>query len=194
MDGDQNTLSRHKGIDILLDEYRALYSLLAFRLTAIEKRVPITGAALYTVVGSVPSLEPIARTLLLLAMPPAAVWFLRTTISHARAKQDIKLRLVEVERQVNALVGAELLTFQSAHPSTGREVAGRSGQDSVRAVYFGTIGLLAACAFLVATVGVIDLVPARFYFGILGASAGMLTFDLLFIRHYRAPTAKAPPV
>lgn len=192
MDGDQDTQVRLKRIDILLDEYRALYSLLAFRLAAIEKRVPITGVALYTVAGSVPSLEPIARSLLLLAMPTAAVWFLRTTISHIRAKQDIKLRLIEVEHHVNEMAGEELLKFQSVHPSTGRDVAGRSGQDSVLAVYFGTIGLLAVCAFLVATIGLIDAVPPRVYFGILGASAATLTFDVLFIRHYRSLIARVP--
>lgn len=192
MNDDQGSPLRFKHIDILLDEYRALYDLLAFRLAAIEKRVPLTGAALYAVLGSVSALEPVARTLVLLAMPPAAVWFLRTTIGHARAKQDVKLRLIAIESHVNDLAGDDLLNFQTGHPSRGREVAGRSGQDSVLAVYFGTIGLLAACAFLVATIGLADTIPPRIYFGVLGASAATLTYDVRFIRQYRAGPSKPP--
>lgn len=173
-------------IDILLDEYRALYALLAIRLNAMEKRIPVTGAALYAVVGSLPALEPTARTLMLLMLPAAAVWFLRTTISHARSKQDVKLRLIEVEQHVNTLVGEELLAFQSRHPSARREVAGRSGQDSVLAVYFGAMGLLAACGFVAASTGLSQTVSPRVYFGILGAAAATLTWDLVFVRSYRS--------
>lgn len=192
MHGDQGAPVRFRHIDILLDEYRVLYDLLTFRLAAIEKRVPISGAALYAVLGSVSALEPVARTLALLVMPPAAVWFLRTTISHVRAKQDVKLRLIAIEAHVNDLAGDDLLTFQSGHPSRGREVAGRSGQDSVLAVFFGATGLLAACAFLVATVGLVETIPPRIYFGILGASAATLTYDVLFIRQYRSVHSKTP--
>lgn len=191
MHDDQGSPLRFKHIDILIEEYRALYDLLAFRLAAIEKRVPITGAALYALLGSVPALEPLARTLVLLVMPPAAVWFLRTTMSHARAKHDVKLRLIAIENHVNDLAGDDLLTFQSAHPSRGREVAGRSGQESFLTVYFGALGLLAACAFIVAVVG-IESVPPVIYFGALGASAATLTYDMLFIRAYRSDQAKSP--
>lgn len=180
-------------IDILLDEYRALYALLAIRLGAMEKRIPVTGAALYAVVGSVPALEPIARTLLLLMLPAGAVWFLRTTISHARAKQDVKLRLIEVEQHVNSLVGEELLSFQSRHPSARREVAGRSGQDSVLAVYVGSLGLLAACGFVAASVGLGHTIPLWVYFGALGGTAAMLTWDIVFIQSYRSSPPSSSP-
>ncbi len=194
MDNDDPRGLLRTHIDILLDEYRALYALLAIRLGAMEKRIPITGAALYTVVVSVPALEPIPRTLLLFMLPAAAVWFLRTTTSHARAKQDVKLRLIQVEQHVNSLVGEELLAFQSRHPSAGREVAGRSAQDSVLAVYFGSLGLLAACGFVAATVGLSHTIPLWVYFGILGGTAAMLTWDIVFIRSYRSssPTSSSP--
>src|SRR5262245_16845632 len=118
-------------IQVLLEEYRALYSLLVFRLSAMEQRLPVLTGLLSGLLGG-SSLVPIeGRPLVFLGLPLALLRVLHSTLVHARSKQDVKIRLDEIERTVNHLVGASLMTFQSGHPSRGLVVAGRTGRDLI---------------------------------------------------------------
>lgn len=142
---------------LLVEEYRALYTLLTFRLAAIDQRLPLVSGALLTFVASVPAIEPRSRLLALLLVPAAAVWIHRTTILHARSKEDLLRRIDEIESHLNALACEELLVFQSRHPNRNRSVSGRSGMGSVRAVLVA--GLVASA--LAAVLFVLEVDPQR---------------------------------
>lgn len=133
---------------VVFEEYRALYTLLVFRLGTMEQRLPIIAAILSATLGGTSALPPQVQSLIFIALPPALIWFLRTTVGHARSKHDIKTRIDEIERHVNRVMGAELLAFQSRHPSRGRVTAGRSGRELVLSVYFAALALLAGCVAL----------------------------------------------
>jgi hypothetical protein len=134
-------------LSVLLEEYRALYSMLIFRLGAIEQRVPATWAVLTASVGGSALMPASAGPLVQVAIPLIAVGFFRSTLAHARSKHDIKLRIDEIEREVNRLAKRRLLAFQSEHPSRGTSVGGRSGRQAVFSVFLGTLALLAGCAW-----------------------------------------------
>lgn len=118
---------------IQLEEYRVLYGLLALRVQAIERRVPLIGASLAGIVATISNVAPEGRAFLFWSIPVALIWFVRTTISHTRSLEDLLRRIEEIERAVNARVKAELLAFQSSHPSRGVFVGGRTSGESILA-------------------------------------------------------------
>src|SRR6185295_4607858 len=90
-------------IQVLLEEYRALYSLLVFRLGAMEQRLPALTGFLSALLGG-SSIVPIeGRPLVFVGLPIALLRLVHSTLAHARSKQDVKLRLDEIERVVNHL-------------------------------------------------------------------------------------------
>ena len=133
---------------ILLEEYRALYALAQFRMGSLERRAPIAGAMLSAFLGSATILPPEASLVFLLGLPMALLWFVRTTVIHAKSFADILRRIEAIERQVNAKAGEDLLLFQSTHPSRTIAVGGRIGREVTRSVAIGCLMLLAGCAYL----------------------------------------------
>lgn len=143
-------LGNRDRVHVLIEEYRALYGLLSFRLAAVDQRLPIVGGALTAVLGSVSALPDDSQLGVLLAMPVALAWLLRMTVYHARSKEDVLRRIDEVERQVNQIAGEELLAFQSRHPSRQRTISGRTGMGTVSSVLsFCLAGLLGCVALMV---------------------------------------------
>lgn len=130
----RKTLDSAARISILLEEYRALYTLAEFRMSSLDKRVPIGSAALVTFLGGVSLLDTPAMLSLMAALPLVLYWYLFTTIGHARSFEDVLRRIEAIERKINALAGATLLSFQSTHPSRGLHVGGRTGAFAVRSV------------------------------------------------------------
>ncbi len=107
---------------ILLEEYRALYTLALFRMSSLERRVPIGVGALAAFLASTLVLPPEGQLVLLVALPISLIWLLRTTIKHVRSFEHAIRRIEEIEVAINTLVGMPLLLFQSSHPSRGRNV------------------------------------------------------------------------
>jgi hypothetical protein len=140
--------TRRQKIDLLLEEYRVLYTLVPFRMTSLDRRVPIATAALATFLGSIAAVPPASQAIFLIGLPLAQVWLVRTTVNHARSFEDVLRRIDEIERRVNELAGEELLVFQSRHPSSGRATGGRTGMETVWTVYTTALLMLAACVYL----------------------------------------------
>jgi hypothetical protein len=137
-------------VRVALEEYRALYGLVIYRMTSLDRRIPAVGGALAAFLGSVAVLPPEGRFVFLLAIPLAAVWYVRTTVNHARSFEDVLRRIAELERTINAAVGCSIVRFQSQHPSSGRAVGGRTGAETTMAVYVTSMTLLTACVYLFA--------------------------------------------
>jgi membrane protein implicated in regulation of membrane protease activity len=135
-------------VRVLLEEFRALYGLLSFRLAAVERSLPVAGGTLAAILSGSPTLPIEVRRVVLLAMPAALLWLLRTTCAHARSKEDVLRRIDEIERQVNQLAGEELLVFQSRHPNRRRVVAGRSGGTTVLGALGFSLTGVTACAWM----------------------------------------------
>ncbi|XHC26531.1 MAG: hypothetical protein ACFHWZ_16935 [Phycisphaerales bacterium] len=138
-------------VDVLLAEYGTMYALAEFRMNSLDRRVPGAGAALVAFLGGVPAVPQSTAWLLLVVIPASLIWFLRTTVNHARSFEDAIRRIEEIERQLNALVGESLLRFQSTHPSKGRAVGGRTGAETVFAVLLASFILLGASSVLATT-------------------------------------------
>ncbi len=135
-------------LDALFEEYGALYGLVTFRMSALDRRMPVTAGAITAVIGGLDAVGPDAQLLLLLGTPLALVWFVRTTVNHARSFEDVLRRIEEIERTVSALLGVPgLIRFQSRHPSRRGFVGGRTGRESVSAVVATTLVLLAAAMY-----------------------------------------------
>lgn len=145
------SVSLETRIQILLEEYRALYSLLTFRLTAMDRRLPAIGGTLAAVLGSTTAMPDPTRLAFLLGLPVALLWLFLSTVQLARSKEDHVRRIDEIERLVNGLVGEELLAFQSRHPTKAAYPGGRTGFGSVLAVLSGCLIMLAACLYTVET-------------------------------------------
>jgi hypothetical protein len=139
---DRPLLSTTERVGVLVEEYRVLYSLVTFRMTALDRRVVLAWAAVGAFLASYAALGDLARQGLLLALPLAVLWLNRTTVGHAKSFEDVLRRIDEIERMVNRAAGEELLAFQSRHPSRGRAVGGRTGEETVRTVYATSIVLL----------------------------------------------------
>lgn len=144
------TLPVRDQINILLEEYRALYGLAAYRLSSLEGRVPVFGAALTAFVGSVAVIPPGLQMVVLFALPIVCFWFVRTTVNHARSLEDVLRRVDEIECAINLRAGDELLRFQSSHPSRGKATGGRIGTGTVHISLVTTLLLLGACNYLLA--------------------------------------------
>ncbi len=142
---------------VLLKEYDALYQLVIFRMTSLDRRAPIAGATLAASLATGAVLPSEVRTLFLIALPAALIWFLRTTVNHARSFEDVLARLAEIERAVNERAGAELLVFQSRHPSRSIAVGGRTGRETVNAVFVTCVILLLSAVYLTHTYTALSL-------------------------------------
>lgn len=134
-------------IPILLEEYRQLYELVRFRLAALDQRVPLAGAALIGTLAGIGSLATTIQPVFLVALPLSLLWWLPTTIAHARSFEDALRRIETIEGEVNRLCGKDLLTFQSSHPGR-KQVGGRTGQQTVQAVLTASAIILGACGLL----------------------------------------------
>ncbi len=140
-------LSGKERVDVVLEEYRALYGLLRFRLSAMDQRLPFAGGVLIGVLSGLSSLPVDMARVLLLALPVAIVWLAQMTVVHARSKGEVKARIVQIEWRINEIAGESLLEFQSRHP--GRcHVGGRTGMATVVAVVTFCLTMLAACGYL----------------------------------------------
>ncbi len=166
----------HPHIALLLEEYRAVYGLVTLRINALDRRVPGVGATLAAFLGGVTVLPSTAQLLVLFGLPIALVWYFRSVITHAQAFEDAVRRIDQIERDVNDLAGAELLRFQSRHPSRSRP-GGRTGRGTIQAVFAMCLLLLLACGLVGAAADIgdpilmsltIELVAIA---GILGARA-----------------------
>lgn len=192
-----DAVSLETRIHILLEEYRTLYSLLTFRLSAMDRRLPIAGGALWAVLSAATSLPPDSMLALLLGLPAAMLWLLSTTVQLARSKEDHLRRIDEIERMVNVLVGEELLVFQSRHPNKAAYPAGRTGFGMVLAVLTACLAMLAATAYLAIGSAHSFPVPWRPAYGAyVAVSTGTMLWQVLRLRRYRyrRPATEHPPV
>jgi hypothetical protein len=137
-------------LQCLLEEYRAMYGLAAFRMASLDRRVPVAGATLTISLAGVAAIPREASMIVLLGLPLALVWLLRTTINHARSFEDALRRIEQIEKQINTLVGREVMTFQSSHPSRGRHAGGRTSRETIGAVVIIAVILLAGCGYMFA--------------------------------------------
>tara|TARA_R110000782_G_scaffold102483_5_gene189514 strand:- start:17259 stop:17831 length:573 start_codon:yes stop_codon:yes gene_type:complete len=171
-------------ITVLLAEYHALYRLAEFRMGALDRRVPAAGAAIVAFLGSVPLLPERAGMIVLVAIPISVVWFVRTTINHARSLEDLLRAIEAAERAINRAAGTPLLAFQSNHPSRGKAVGGRTGFETVSAVGLAAAVLIGACAYLADTPGSATAVSIL-YMGYLVSMAGSILRWLVLWKRYR---------
>lgn len=178
-------LAQQEKVELLMQEYQALYALVTFRNSSMERRVPIAGATLAAFLGAVTVLPMEARVIYLLGLPIALLFFLRTTINHARSVEDALRRIEEIEHWVNAYADEELLTFQSTHPSRLRVVGGRTGRESVRAVFVTCILMLAACVFLFHQMATVPSPLPVLYDVFVAVSALLLVYYVVQLREYR---------
>lgn len=172
-------------VDILMEEYRVLYTLITLRLTSLDRRVPLAGASLAAFLGSVTVLPRDAQLVFLFGLPVALVWFLRATVNHARSAEDLLRRIEEIEREINRLCGEELLAFQSRHPSRGRQVGGRTATESVKAVFCSCALVLAACMYLAWTTSGESIGHLQAYAGYVAGVAIYLVGCVLTLGRYR---------
>jgi len=168
-------------IGVLTTEYKSLYRLAEFRMASLDRRVPAAGAAIVAFMSSVPVLPEPARVVLLAAIPISLIWFVRTTINHARSFEDLLRRIEQIEHAVNKLAGEVLMTFQSSHPSRGRAVGGRTGFETVSAVGLASALLIGACEYLLRWTGPENLWVSMAYTGYLLVIAA---YVLVQIRHW----------
>ncbi|MCA9262589.1 MAG: hypothetical protein KDA60_02025 [Planctomycetales bacterium] len=148
---ERQTLPRQTQIDLLLEEYRALNSLLLFRLNAMDRRLPATSAVLASGIAAAGAIPPDSRLVLLATAPLATLWLLNTTVQHAKAKEDNLRRIDEIERHINRLAGEPLLVFQSQHPNRQSVAGGRTGFLTVAAASYSSLVMVALCVYLYAS-------------------------------------------
>lgn len=169
-------------IDVLLAEYDSLNALLLFRLTAMDRRLPATVGFMAAAIASVLALPTDLRVVVLIATPAAILWSNRTTIQHARAKEDHLRRIAEIEQQVNSIAGEELMRFQSRHPNRAAIVAGRTGRSIIFATTISSLLMLTLCGFLFRS-GT-GLVPLPLYLTYLGAIVVDIVVGLIQLDRY----------
>jgi len=194
---DVSKLDKNDRIRILLEEYRALYSLLTFRLSAMDRRLPVAGGALGAVLGAVTAMPPETKLAFLLGLPLGLLWLVLSTVQHGCSKEDHLRRIDEIERLVNQLAGEELLVFQSRHPNKRKVTAGRSGFAAVAAILTTSYTMLAVCGLLVYMP--VPLLPANWlvsYAGFLAWVAGIMLLAVLRLRRYqyRRPPPDIRPI
>jgi len=124
-----------------------MYDIQLLRITALDKRVPVTAGAMAAVIATLDVVSKESQLLLLLSVPIALIWFVRATVNHARSSEDVLRRIEEIEMAVNSLLGGQVIYFQSRHPSRGQKVGGRTGQESVAAVLATSLLVLAAAGY-----------------------------------------------
>lgn len=190
-------LSNRDRIDVLLEEYRALNGLLTFRMTAMDRRLPVAGGLFALLLGTMSSLSGETRLWLLLTLPLGLMWLVITTANHAKSKEDHLRRIDEIERQVNALAGEELMAFQSRHPKkTPRGTLDRTALGTGLAVVTSSFAMLIACQSVFAALPSIgnELRYAYLVYVVFSACV-MFVHGRSFIRYrYRKQPADPPPL
>ena len=166
------------------EEYRALYGLVEFRMSALDRRVPVTAAAFAGAVASLQAVPESSQAIVYVGLPVALLWFTRTTVNHARWFEDVLRRIEEIERAVNAVIGTDALYFQSRHPSRHRQVGGRTGRESVMAVLATVLLVLAGAAFQAARGFAAISGWIWPYLGFLAAVAVAACLDVLRLARY----------
>jgi hypothetical protein len=173
-------------LQLLLEEYRAMYALALFRLGALDRRVPIAAATLAAFVGSVAALPAESREIVLVGVPIASIWLVRATVNHARSFEDALRRIELIEQRANRLLNVDVLGFQSQHPSRGHAVGGRTGRESIVTVLVGAVLIVAACWYLferTVMVSVIGTVSYRLFASVVIASLCMVSRNLTRYRY-----------
>ncbi len=167
------------------EEFRALYALVSLRLTSLDRRVPVAVASVGALLSGLSVLPRPSQLILLAAIPIGLIWFLRATINHARSAKDVLRRIEELERQINELVGEELLGFQSRHPSRGRCVGGRTAAESVRSVFGACLVVIGACLHLAHQTSGAERLWLAGYAGYAGVITGYLVWCTVGLRLHR---------
>lgn len=134
-------------LSALVEEYRALYDLVVFRMSALDRRAPVTAGLFGVAIASLQAMPASTQLFVFIATPLALMWLMRTTVNHARSFEDVVRRIEWIEREVNRRVGKSLIGFQSTHPSRGVYVGGRTGRESVLAVFGSTMLLVAGIGY-----------------------------------------------
>jgi len=169
----------------LLEEYRAMYQLAVFRMSALDRRAPVTAGVFAVALASMQALPVESQLMVLVATPPALVWLMRTTVNHARSFEDVLRRIEVIEGMVNERIGTQFLGFQSSHPSRGKYVGGRTGRESVIAV-FGSIMLLLLAAGYQLHIALAPHAGLELLYGVFLASVASLAIrDIVKLSRYR---------
>lgn len=129
--------------DVRLEEYRQLYTLALYRLQVLDQRIPLATAALTAALGSVIVMPILLQICSLVAIPLAATMLCLSTFNHARSLEDALSGIAAIETAVNASLSADLLTFQSRHPSR-HIVGGRTGSETSAIIAIATVAITAA--------------------------------------------------
>src|SRR3954452_22946950 len=109
MDGLGDSRDHSQILAAYYEEYEALYSLVEFRMSALDRRAPVTAAAFAGVVAALQAVPAGSQAILFVGLPVALLWFMRTTVNHARSFEDVLRRIEEIERAVNAVLRSEVL-------------------------------------------------------------------------------------
>ena len=142
-----NRLSTSDEVSVILEEYRALYSLLTYRFSSIEKRVATAGILMSAVLGLLPTLPNESKIVFLFGAPLGLLYILRSTILHIRSLEDYFRLIEEAETRINKIAKKSLLRFQSGHPSK-KTPGGRGSQELLSFILLMSIGILIACGYL----------------------------------------------
>lgn len=130
-------------VRLLIEEYRAVNQLLLFRLEAMEQRLPLTAAGIGALLVSTAALPHISQVILLIGLPFAVLFWVRSILFHALSKEDAKQRLREIEHEAAELCREPVLRFQSEHPSATGPVGGRTAVQAIGlAIVVGGIVLI----------------------------------------------------
>lgn len=171
-------------LNVLFEEYRALYELVTFRMTALDRRVPVTAGTMVASLGALDLASRESQILIFASVPLALVWFVRATINHARSFEDVLRRIEEIEQTVNDLTGRPLLRFQSRHPSRGMETGGRTGRESVSTVLATSLLVLGTLLFRLHRSSVQHQIELQY--GIFVALVGILNvLQAIYLGRYR---------
>lgn len=169
-------------VRLLIEEYRAVNQLLLFRLQAMEQRLPLTAAGIGALLVSTAALPRISQIILLIGLPFAILFWVRSILFHALSKEDAKYRIREIECEVAELCGEPVLRFQLEHPSAIGPVGGRTAFQAIwLATIVGGIGLI-VCYSLFATFVSRDMYLLLYALGLclatLSASQALYRFAL----------------
>lgn len=181
---ESNNAIKQAHINCLLEEYRAMYRLVEFRMTSLDRRAPIAGATLTATLASVAAIPQESVFIILFGLPFALIWYLRTTINHARSFEDALRRIEQIEVEINTNLGKEIMRFQSRHPSRGRQVGGRTGRETVSAVVATVVVLLLGCAVMFTQTMITPWQGTVAYGGFLMAFLAHIGVILVKLRRY----------
>ncbi len=179
---DENT--RKARLECLLAEYRALYGLAEFRMASLDRRVPIAGATLTVSLASVASMPSQAAPVVFVGLPLALIWFLRTTINHARSFEDALRRIEQIEIEINAMIGREAMCFQSRHPSRGKRVGGRTGSETIGAALVAVMTMLVGSGYMFVKTAASPWEQSIAYVGYLLAVLGYMLLTVIRLKRY----------